>query len=192
MPTHGRRLVLRPPIAVERFTAVAYVLGWMWWDTIEESDDGPCETIFLTRDNKTSIHFVDDSFTATCFLVFKGEEPEKAFETAEQRFPSHSEDDIVTAAREAEETETRIRGILALAVIASQADRSAVVDIVRAASVDSEPMVRRASIVAMSYVGWPEFRAVAADMQRSDADPEIREDAAALVEGYALQEQGLL
>lgn len=186
-----RRLVLDSSVTEEKFYPIAKIQGWLWWKTIEEMKDHPREVIFATLDKKTSVHFVDDSYLETRFLIFRGAEASAAHARALE-VVAHRPDEEVLEAAKAAAGEARADSLLALAAIAAQLDRGRVVEAFRVAALAREPMVRRAAIVAMGYMGWPELRELAEAMAASDPDQGIREDASALLEGYDLQDRGLI
>lgn len=181
-----RRLVVEPGFAVETFFTRAYDQDWDWIKTIEESEAGPREAIFMTGDRRTAFHFVEDSFLDTKFVLVRGDEVERWMGVVRALVPHRTDAEILATARTGGTIEERVRGLLDLAVVAGQLDRREVLATIEHAIGANETVLRRASLLVVSYLGWRELRSLAERMAADDPDEEVRSEAEVVVEGYEL------
>lgn len=182
----ARRLVVDTGFPVEDFFTRAYVQDWDWMKTVEESAAGPREAIFMTRDRRTAFHFVEDSFLDAKFVLVRGDDVEGGLELVRPLVPHRRDEDVLAMARGALGVDERVRGLLDLAVIAGQLDPQEVREVIEEAAGAKDAVLRRASLLVISYLGWPELRGLAQEMATRDPDPEVRSEAEILLEGYDL------
>ena len=164
---------MKPSVSDEEFDQAVWKTeyNWIWIREVEAEEDNPYELVWETEDEQTSIHFIDDQWINLCYFVAKGKEPEKVIEQIRSSLDTYSVHDIHQMLNHATTPEEYIRAIHHVGVAAPQ---------------EYEPaLVRHAAILAITYVGWSEFKNVLKKMETSDPDPSVRQRASILLEAYS-------
>lgn len=177
------RVPLRESVNRATLEDAAWSNGWLLWNEIERSDSTPHEVVWVLKDQKTSIHFVEDFVIDVDYLVIKGPDADKVLKEAVSSLDSYDKNDILELAKKAAKPEERIRAVYyAGAAGAGPFDRDLFGVIERAAE-DEDAKVRRAAIVATGYLEWAQARKLLERLARDDPDDRVREDAKLMLEG---------
>jgi hypothetical protein len=180
------RIVLDDHVTEDALTAVASDKQWMISRRTEREGDQPNEFIYSTQPGSggTDIHWIEDHKIGVNYILVQGPETKKVVEILHDKLDYLSSETILEEARDSEATPNK-RGIalynLALDKIEGGYDKETF-DLFVSALTEKSATVRGAAVLAIAYLGWPQFidslRPLSTD---SESDESVREDAALLL-----------
>jgi hypothetical protein len=165
----------------KRLSSLANRENWLLARVIAGDSSTPSEWIATTSDRSTFVHWISDPKIDITYILVTGAQRDALARVVNDAFECYSLHETIADARAAEERVARTRAIYHLAILAPYEEEEGIVEIFRSYAVSADPEVRGATVLAMSYVGWPSFRGILTPLSESDADPEVREDAAILL-----------
>lgn len=187
-PGPKTRVVLRPEVTLDEVEEAALDLDWLLVRNWPASDKRPYEDIYLDRDEQTAIHYLDDHLVGLRYLVINGPDAGEVEREAREALPTYQPEHATAAWAAASTPEQKINAVNVLALATDPAERDGAVEALQSAAADLDREVRRAVILATTYVGWPELRALLSSMEH-DADESVRQDARWALEGLAEQDR---
>lgn len=187
--TERIRLPLDPSVPQSQVESLAYVANWDVHRIQKRTEDTPFEVTWIDPEAGTLVHYIRDFLLEVEYLVVEGPRAEAVARMLETRLKVVSLDDALRMARDGATREDRIGGMY-YAVLASRGAEPPAVDLVTEALEDADVDVRRAAIFAAGYAEWSELDPALARVAREDVDPEIRSDAAAMIEGLEKAREG--
>jgi hypothetical protein len=170
-----RRVVLSPAVSRDAFHDAALAREWRLARVIDTPDRShPYEEIWLSPDERTAIHLMEDDVVGVTYALLDGERP-----------GDHSaqiEEDLETigATRATEwlngaDGDERVAAVSHLAVAADpQVEDAAAFDAYTAALADSDPAVRAAAAIGAAYLVWPALLEPLHALAANDPDTEVR------------------
>jgi hypothetical protein len=154
---------------------------WLLARAIEGDGEAPTEWIVCTPDRRTSVHWIKDPKINVPYLLVKGDEKERIAERVRREFDSYSLPEVMRLASDASNRIERKRAIYALSLLAPDDLDEDVFRLYALLAASDDPEVRGATVLGMSYVGWPRF----ADLLTAlvgDRDPTVSLDARILLD----------
>lgn len=179
-----KRIVLKDIVTQKDVTLLAGQRDWLWWEEYPQTEQQPYEKIWITEDEKTSIHYIEDFVVGLNYIMIKGAAVNEISEIINKMLGTYSETDIKSSLNDAKTTEDTIKAINHIAVTASEEYNEEVFKLFEQALEHKDSEVRKATIMGMGYPGWHEFKALLEKLQQSDTDEEVRKHAGFLLEGY--------
>lgn len=183
------RVVLRPEVTLDDIEEAALDLDWLFLRNWPASEERPYEDLWVDRDEQTSIHYIDDHLVSVQYLLISGPDARTVETEAREALSTCGPADATNAWQHASTRAERVEAVYLLALATDPADYTSAAELLRAAASDGDPEVRRAVILAATYVGWPELRAVLAELEERDPDESVRRDARFALEGLNMQDQ---
>lgn len=182
------RVVLRPEVTVDDIEEAALDLDWLLVRNWPASDERPYEDMYVDRDEETVIHYLDDNLVGLRYLVIKGPDADTIERDARELLPTYRPDDATKAWTTAATLEQKTQAVHLLALATDPKERASAVEALQSAAADPDPRVRRAVILASTYVGWPELRTLLSALAE-DSDESVHRDAQLASEGLAEQDR---
>ncbi|WP_410597530.1 HEAT repeat domain-containing protein [Amycolatopsis sp. lyj-23] len=182
------RIVLRPEVTREQVEDAALDLDWLFLQNWPRGEDRPYEDVWVDRDERTWIHYVEDHLVEARYLVVKGADVPAVESEARELLAAYRPEDALRAWDSATTADERVEAVHLLALTADPEDRSGSVAKLRAAASDDVTAVRRALVLVTTYVGWPELRQLLEDMTSNDPVEAVRQEARLALDGLGYQD----
>ena len=185
-----KRIALKENITRGIFRSKTFDLAWRWWDINERTGNTPFERVYIKHGGKTSIHYIEDFFIETSYILTKGEEVDLVIEEAKSNFDCYSWQEIIDEYTTNEDIERKIKLIHLAGVTAPYGEsdpgyKKFFDDCLK----DKNPQIRKAVILAMGYMSWQEWKEVLNDLQQEDPDLEVSESAFLMLESFEKAER---
>jgi hypothetical protein len=158
--------------------SVARQLGWQLELTIPATQDRPFEKVWLTAENRTAVHYIEDFLLKVAYLQIESADPATAEQAIRAVIPASNRDTIGDILRQATTQDEKIDAIYRLALLAPNHFDDALFRLFESSMADADPEVRRAAIFGTAYVAWREFRQPLERLAKGDPDPAVRDFAA--------------
>ena len=185
-----KRIALKENITRGIFRSKTFDLAWRWWDINERTGNTPFERVYIKHGGKTSIHYIEDFFIETSYILTKGEEVDLVIEEAKSNFDCYSWQEIINEYTTSKDIKRKIKLIHLAGVTAPYGEsdpecKKFFDDCLK----DKNPQIRKAVILAMGYMFWQEWKEVLNDLQQEDPDLEVSESAFLMLESFEKAEQ---
>ena len=146
--------------------------------------------MYIKHGGKTSIHYIEDFFIETSYILTKGEEVDLVIEEAKSNFNCYSWQEIIDEYTTSKDIKRKIKLIHLAGVTAPYGEldpeyKKFFDDCLK----DKNPQIRKAVILAMGYMSWQEWKEVLNDLQQEDPDLEVSESAFLMLESFEKAEQ---
>lgn len=194
-PTRGAervvRVLLQDGVAVDEVYKFAYRRDYLLHQLGDRRKGLPAEDIWRTIDQRAWLHLVDDTHVQLRYLTIRGGDIDAIAAAAADELPTVEPSTALARLQSAsDESNDVVSAIYVLAVAASrlrtkQKQRSEVIAALRRLIVDENRDVRRAVIVGVGYLGWPELRRLLTQLMLDDVDEAVRRDAKLMLDSLA-------
>ena len=169
------RLVLRDSVSREEIDRLASEKGWIFSGEVKATGNTPYQKIWTTIDQRTAIHYIEDSLIVIHYLQIKGDRPEEVADDIRASLDVYDKYEIRNIVESASRSSEVIDAIYIAGVAAPQRYDEEYFQLFENVLSHPDPEVRRAAIFAMAYASWPQFRSL---LERVIAtDLEVRKDA---------------
>ena len=178
------RLLLKDSMSKSNVYKLSVIRDWLWLERVPQSDSNPYEEIWVkdVYDDQTSIHYLEDHWIDLRYLVARGPDAE---EVAQQILSSLEIVDAQEVLRSSPiDLEAEIKAVYQIGILAPQAFTQNFFEYLESKLTSKEVSIRKAAIIAVAYIGWSEFKPIVRVLKESDPEPEIREDASRLLDGF--------
>lgn len=173
---HSVRLALAPPATRESVGTALIRLNWVLQVLVEDDPDEPYEEVWSNRAETAILHYVEDDILGASYLLLEAEEATELTDVitlVEERLDILSPADALDWTMTAESTDEKLLAIAYLGASAGRPD-AATTQQIDALLQDPDAAVRRAAVVAASYVTHPEVDRALQRTAAGDSDAEIR------------------
>lgn len=180
------RVALKENVSESDFDQIALKYRWLWLEDVPRTPEQPYEIIRTTRSNKTSIHYFDDHLINARYIIVDGveEEAHNVYEKLCSELDIYKYEDVEYLLNNAANPESYIHAIYRVAISAPSTYEPSYFRLFEKVLAFPNSKVRDAAILAIGYVGWPEFRQILQQMEKTDTDSTVRESAAIMLDGY--------
>lgn len=188
-----RTIVLDPIVTAAGFAEGADAAEWELIEDRKKSASQNRELIYRREEgDRNTIHFVEDQFVRVRYAFVRGPNAAAIAKQVEDRFDYLEEDKLLEQAEKDGDPQSRIDGLMSVTVLGNQAGHSRLVKLVEKRLADDTSAVRRAALISVSWLEWPDFRTTVARLAKEDPAADVRKDAANLAESYTLRDKGEL
>jgi hypothetical protein len=179
------RLPLKESAERDDVDSLAVDHNWMLYDVIPRTEETPRETIWLTEDEAVTIHFIEDHLIDINYFLLEGvsDRVQKISELIQSNLQIYSLKEIESFAKTASNENDIIRALYYSAACSSSSFNKNLFSIIKSGIESEEGEVRRAAIVAMGYLAWPEVKSYLEALRDNDLDKKVRRDAKLMLEG---------
>lgn len=170
-----RRVVLSPGVSRDAFHSAALARDWRLARIVDTPDRShPYEEIWLSRDERTAIHLMEDDVVGVTYALLDGERTDDYSAQLEEDLPTIGAGRATDWLGEAQGDE-RVTAISHLAVAADpHAEDAAQLEAYRAALDDPDPDVRSAAAIGAAYLVWPGLLEPLRRLASGDEDADVR------------------
>ena len=164
---------------------------WLMWERALEDRDQqiPYRLTWVTPDEQTGIHYIEDYIVGFPYVVIDGKDIEKAAEAIKSHFEIYSPSEIFQIIENTSTTvPEKIEAVLRLGVAAPQEFDPEFFRVFQIAFNDPAPTVRSAALQAWTYVGWKEFVPILEKIKIEDPNETIRSEAELMLKIYKNQQ----
>ncbi|NET62239.1 MAG: hypothetical protein F6K47_40875, partial [Symploca sp. SIO2E6] len=169
------RLILKNNVSVERVETLAWERDWYLHDFIPPTDEEVYEQIWLTQDENTSIHYVEDPLIGIRYLFIDGLNQVEICDKISSSLDIFRREEIFNMVHTAVSAEEYVRAIYHVGIIANHDYNMEIFEIFKLAFAHPETKVRNAAILATAYVGWREFEELLRDIIDCDPEEKVRD-----------------
>jgi len=190
-----RIVVLDPVVTAEGFAEGADAAGWDLVDEREESESSNHELIYRPdeEDEKNTIHYVEDQFVRVRYALARGPDAAALAEALQERFDYMDQEELLKLAeKDRDDLQTMVDGLMSATVLGDQAGHARLAKLVEKRLGHENSAVRRAALISVSWLEWPDFRKTVEQLAKDDRAKDVREDAENLAESYRLRDKGTL
>ncbi len=174
--------VLNPIVKREDFERVASELGLVR-DHVRSGDGQkePYEQVWANEEQSTAVHYVEDPISGTHYLWVRGEDTPELIVDLRNRLLSFDPEELIELAHEAKTHDDRVKAVFRLAVTFPRFEPD-VFDVFEAyVTHKPDPLLRRATLNAIAYCGWPESIPLLERVAKEDEDEQVRQTAQRLL-----------
>jgi hypothetical protein len=141
---------------------------------------------WVTPDDRTEIHYVEDPLTGLPFVTFQGDGSEEAARLVRQGCSLWEFSDALATVGTADSRDGKLTAVYAVAFTAPRRQVDSVVDVFRVIAQDADPGIRQSVVVAAGYLPWPGLVELVRGLAGSDLEDHVRHNARVLLEGLEL------
>jgi len=179
-------LVLKDSVSREEIDRLASEKGWIFSGEVEATENTPYQKIWTTIDRGTAIHYIEDSLIVIHYLQIKGDRPEEVADDIRASLDVYDKDEIRNMVESVSRSSEVIDAIYTACVGAPQHYDEEFFQLFENVLSHPDPEVRRATIFAMAYAPWPQFKPL---LERVIAtDPEVCKDAEVMLQSLEQNE----
>jgi hypothetical protein len=179
------RIVLPDSISEQDVDAAAWDNHWSLVRTIKADANKPHEVLWHDSTQNVTIHYIEDFYIGLAYLVLQGEVLDLVIEDIYASLPqAYQASDVFSMLDKAENL---TRSIHCLGLIAPPSFNQIFFDRFQQTLSHSDPKIRSATITAIAYAGWPEFKSSLEGLYQSELDPDVRKDVEVLLSGFEQQ-----
>jgi hypothetical protein len=191
MKEREQKIVLDPSVTADKFEEVAERLGWTFAEERPATDLAAYELIY--RNGGTEIHYAEDLIVMVRYVLARGSDISGTVKEIRDNLPTESDEAILAAAEaDTDDLQDMIDWLLSATVLGDQVGHDRLVRLVEKRLSHPNSGVRRAAIIAVSWLEWPDFRSLVEKLAKEDSAEDVRADAARLAEAYRLRDEGKL
>ncbi|MFB7281453.1 hypothetical protein ACFCZV_30645 [Streptomyces hydrogenans] len=136
------------------------------------------EVIWVTGDETTAMQWVHEDLLDVSYIAVRGAGAAEWAERIGQVVPLDGPELIRGRIVSERDTDSLIDGLFRAAVVACHGFDETVFSLLRWASYDPDPLIRRSALLGVSIVRWTEFSTLLDDVATNDPEGDIREQAA--------------
>ena len=171
------KIILKESVFEDDVDLYAWQQNWELYDVYLRTEKTPLTKIWTTSDEQTGIHYFEDFYINTRYLLLRGQNKEKIAEKIRASLDTYTLDEIRTKLQKQNiiPKNEYINTVLSLGVAINQEyDREFFNDFIELMS-NSDPDVREAAIFATTYLGWKEFYEPLQRLKNEDPNPSVRD-----------------
>jgi hypothetical protein len=174
------RIVTRHEPTVDEIEDAALDLDWLPVGSVEATEEHPALTRWLDGSEQTSIDYVEDAAVGLRYFDIAGPRADDVGQDIHKAFDVYTPAEALAALRDAAPAD-RPAAVLLAGLGAGPAGPDLVAALTAAAA-DPAADVRRATVLATGYLGWPDLLDLLTRLERDDPDPDVREDATSMLQ----------
>jgi hypothetical protein len=165
---------------------VAWHFDWELYDIGDASADTYVD-VWFSSDRSTEIHYVENQFVGLEYITLRGEGTADVQQQIKSRCSIWTTRDALTAYRESEDRNEKLRAVYAAALSATTQDNPGLIHAFRViAQEEADAGIRQALTVATGYLPLPELIEVVERLRISDPEQHVRNNARIMLEGVRL------
>jgi len=184
-PHHSRRIVLKQSPAEEDVQRFADEIGWRRRvDEPSDMDRRAVHEVAWFADPTLLLRYAEDPVSRHSYVEVWAANQDKAdtlAALAAERLDAWGEDELLEST-DATDPMTRAVAVIRTGLASPEQFDERFFSRIRSGMSDPDRRVREAAIYATAYTGWPQYVQILQDMERSDPDSALRQDARNLLE----------
>jgi hypothetical protein len=166
---------VRENVTRQQVDSLAWDENWYSHDLIPPTEEAPYEEVWITQDDQTTIHYIEDPLISIRYFFIEGSNQEEVVSRIRSSLDTYKRDEICEMMKNAVETKPCVAAIYHVGIAATQEYDTEFFEFFKFAFSHHDPKVRNAAILATGYVGWQEFREPLEHLKKSDTEQIVRE-----------------
>jgi hypothetical protein len=172
--TNDLRLVLKSNVTRDDISGIAWQEDWELFDIIKQDEHNPFRKIWVTRNEQSGIHYIEDFLLELPYLEIKGENQEKLGDVIRSKIGIYDLDELHADIQNSKTSDQLIAAIYRLgAALYGDYNAELFHDFEHCFS-HPDHEVRKAGIFASIYVGWKEFKEPLERLRDEDPDESVK------------------
>ena len=176
------RIVPKNRVLDDDIASLANDENWLVARVIEGGGTTPDEFIVSTQDKQSFVHWISDPKINVVYLLATGPRRAALADVVRGAFEAYSVPEVIEMAHAATDRVSRMRAIYYLALLAPDEFDDSIFQVFKSYATADDPEVRGATVLAVSYIGWPRFEEILTPVAKEDTDSSVRQDAATLLD----------
>lgn len=187
------KVVLDDSVTPEVFAAGVEEYGWPLVAELPATNGSNYEQVYaLGERGETKAYYVEDHFVRVRYVVTRGPEARAVADGVRYAFAHADTERLLEAAEEDGDLQTMVDWLMSSTVLGDHAGHERLRALVERRLAHPSSAVRRAALISVSWLEWPDFRRTVERLAGEDPHEDVRLDASSLAESYALRDQGKL
>jgi hypothetical protein len=179
------RIVLKESVSNDDIDRLAWQQNWELYDLLPRTEKAPLTKIWITPDEQTGIHYIEDFYISVRYLLLRGNDIEKIAEKIQASLDTYSLEELHQKVGEVKDKNECIAVILRLGAATTQNYDPRIFQDFKTLMSHPHPDVREAAMFATTYAGWREFREALQHLKEHDPEPTVRKFARTTLESLA-------
>ncbi|MER6565673.1 HEAT repeat domain-containing protein [Streptomyces sp. NPDC001093] len=191
MTGFDRRCVLKPEVSRDDVELAVWEMDLNLFEMGDEEADVYVD-IWRSDDESTEVHYVEDRPIGLAYMTLRGAAAQAYEQRIRESLACWSFDEVVDALTGAVDRDARLVAVYATVLTAAENPEEqrqreeAVAEQLRHVAADPDPGIRQSVVIATGYWPRPALVEIVREIQRSDPEPRVRENARILLEGIRL------
>jgi len=169
------REIVKKNVTRQQVDSLAWDENWYSHDFIPPTEESPYEEVWITQDDQTAIHYIEDPLISIRYFFVTGSNLVEVSSRIRSSLDTYKRDDIRNMMNNALEPKQYINAIYHIGIAATQEYDTEFFEFFKLAFSHHDPKVRNAAILATGYAGWKEFREPLERLKESDSEQAVRE-----------------
>jgi hypothetical protein len=182
------RLIIKDNMSLEKVNALAWAENWYLHDFNPQTENSPYNKIWITQDDKTGIHYIEDFFMNVRYFLIEGENQQLILQRISSLLDTYSREETIQMFKDATDSQGVINAIYHVGIAANSPIDDEVFSIFKAGFQHKDPEVRKATILSTVSVGWLEFHKSLEQIAINDSDLDVRRYASRALQTLAHKE----
>lgn len=161
---------------------------WWWADFFRDSPQAVYEDVWMTRDDRTTIRYVEDEMLALNYFEIDGEKQKQVAVLIHRGLDTYNLQEIYQILRKATTPDEIIEAIHLVGVVSPQKFEPELFDFFQTVFANRDSKIRHEGIVATYYAGWRELEEPLIKIKNSDLDEELRDFASYTLDKFYIRE----
>ncbi len=179
-------LIPKPPFTDLEMYKITRFTTWIFSETASRDTDNniPFELMWKTKDEETTIHYIEDELVQFSYIVVKGKDVDKVVSKICSKIEVYSNEEIFRKFIDATNRSEKMKAVAYLGVASPYKFDAQFFELLQTAFSDVDSEVRRTAVWCIGYASWPEFKETLDRLAKSDPDELVREHAGYLAAAY--------
>jgi hypothetical protein len=179
-------LILKPPGEYRKFRDLAAAQGWILAETERKGPNHPLryKETYTNADYSLGLRYIEDGLSGLNYFDVAGPAQDESVKILEAGLSLYSEGELLTSFDQATTEDEVAEAVVRLGVASPMVPNERFAKRFVQALKHSDPDVREAALVAVSYRAWNEFKPIIQDILDHDPADGPRERARLLIENW--------
>jgi hypothetical protein len=160
------RLCLRDRDSRGQLNIVAADEQWFMDQVVQATDENPFEIVWVAPDHDATISYIEDEVINLDLALIRGDDHAEVADIVREKVATVAREDALDFARGSDDP---VKAAYIVAATGSSEFDSDAYEVLERIAGSEDATARRAAIVAVAYLEWPEFRAL---IERLAEDPD--------------------
>jgi hypothetical protein len=168
------RLIIKDNMSLDKVNALAWTENWYLHDFNPQTENSPYNKIWITQDDQTGIHYIEDFFMNVRYFLIEGENQQLILQRISSFLDTYTREETIQMFKCATDSQGIISAIYHVGIAENSPVNDEVFSIFKTGFQNNDPEVRKATILSTVSVGWPEFRESLEQIATNDSDLDVR------------------
>jgi len=185
MPSNNEVFVLYDDVTRLDFQKAAKAAGLEQHPAPKGDHDGGHEEVWATADKRSAVNYLEDPILGLSYIVIRGDPHGNLTHKMAETIQLFSPEEAVEFGQQEINTRPQVEAIYRLAAMFPEHDPQ-VLEVFRTyATKPGDPTLREATVNAMGYRRWPEFKPLLEEIEKKDDNAGVKERVRAVLALYS-------